>query len=127
VLVLLEAKVPVNYETPVRSFIQPTPRLYYTNMNYAFRVFLQSHQAGAQRCPDFWERLLQPRWKGEILSMISLESGVTDGLWGRKNPRLLYETGYSGFVDSRRPRHDHAMMITGSPSRLRPTRIIAKA
>ena len=85
---LLEAKVLANYETPVRAIYPSQAKAsYYTNMNYAFRIFSFNPRKIARKdVPKSWDELLQPRWKGEILfDESSLEEVVSLlAVWGKE-------------------------------------------
>jgi len=67
--VLLERNLIGRYETPVRAIYPAHAKSsYYTNMNYAFRVFaFNPRKLSRKDAPKSWEDLLQPKWKGEIL------------------------------------------------------------
>jgi iron(III) transport system substrate-binding protein len=92
--VLLEAKVLGNYETPLRAVYPGHAKApYYTNMNYAFRVFSYNPRKLARKdVPKNWDDLLQPRWKGEILfDESSLEEVVSLMLvWGNEKTRNYF-------------------------------------
>lgn len=66
---LLEKNLIGKYETPLRSIYPAHAKsAFYTNMNYAFRVFAFNPRKVARKdAPKSWEELLQPKWKGEIL------------------------------------------------------------
>ncbi len=85
---LLEAKVLANYETPLRAIYPSGAKAsYYTNMNYAFRIFSFNPRKLARKdVPKSWDELLQPRWKGEILfDESSLEEVVSLlAVWGKE-------------------------------------------
>jgi iron(III) transport system substrate-binding protein len=85
--VLLEKNLLGRYETPVRAiYPAPSKAAYFTNMNYAFRVFAYNPRKLARKdVPKSWEELLQPRWKGEILfDESSLEEVMALlNVWGR--------------------------------------------
>ena len=85
---LLEAKVLANYETPARAIYPSQAKAtYYTNMNYAFRIFSFNPRKIARKdVPKSWDELLQPRWKGEILfDESSLEEVVSLlAVWGKE-------------------------------------------
>jgi iron(III) transport system substrate-binding protein len=89
--VLLEAKVLGNYDTPVRAvYPSHAKAAYYTNMNYAFRIFSYNPRKVARKdVPKSWDELLQPRWKGEILfDESSLEEVVSlMAVWGKERTR----------------------------------------
>ena len=60
---------------------------FYTNMNYAFRVFaFNPRKVNAKDAPKSWDELLQPKWKGEILfDESSLEEVMAMlGAWGKE-------------------------------------------
>ena len=85
---LLEKNLLARYEAPNRA-IYPVPAkgTYFTNMNYAFRVFAFNPRKVARKdVPKTWEELLQPRWKGEILFDESSLEEVMALLtaWGRE-------------------------------------------
>ena len=67
--IFLERNVIARYETPVRAIFPAHAKSpFYTNMNYAFRVFSFNPRKLAQKdVPKSWEELLNPKWKGEIL------------------------------------------------------------
>jgi iron(III) transport system substrate-binding protein len=67
--VLLERQLIGRYDTPIRAIYPAHAKsAYYTNMNYAFRVFaFNSRKLNRKDAPKSWDDLLQPRWKGEIL------------------------------------------------------------
>jgi iron(III) transport system substrate-binding protein len=89
--VLLDAKVLGNYETPVRAVYPSHAKAsYYTNMNYAFRIFSYNPRKVARKeIPQSWDELLQPRWKSEILfDESSLEEVVSlMAVWGKEKTR----------------------------------------
>jgi iron(III) transport system substrate-binding protein len=89
--VLLDAKVLGNYETPVRAVYPSHAKAsYYTNMNYAFRIFSYNPRNMARKdVPKSWDELLQPRWKSEILfDESSLEEVVSlMAVWGKEKTR----------------------------------------
>jgi iron(III) transport system substrate-binding protein len=91
---LLEAKVLGNYETPVRAIYPSHAKApYYTNMNYAFRIFSYNPRKLARKdAPKSWEELLEPRWKGEILfDESSLEEVVSlMVVWGKEKTRNYF-------------------------------------
>ena len=66
---LLEKNLIGRYETPNRAIYPAHAKSnYFTNMNYAFRVFAFNPRKVARKdVPKTWEELLQPRWKSEIL------------------------------------------------------------
>ncbi len=88
---LLDAKVLATYETPVRAIYPAHAKAsYYTNMNYAFRIFSYNPRKLARKdAPASWDQLLQPRWKGEILfDESSLEEVVSlMHVWGKEKTR----------------------------------------
>jgi iron(III) transport system substrate-binding protein len=85
---LLEKSLIGKYETPLRAIYPAHSKsVYYTNMNYAFRVFAFNPRKVARKdAPKSWEELLQPRWKGEILfDESSLEEVMAFyAAWGRE-------------------------------------------
>lgn len=85
---LLERKLIGRYETPTRAIYPAHAKsTYFTNMNYAFRVFAFNPRKVARKdVPKTWDELLQPRWKGEILfDESSLEEVVALlAAWGRE-------------------------------------------
>ena len=85
---LLERNLIGRYETPARAIYPAHAKnTYFTNMNYAFRVFAFNPQkVSRQEAPKTWDELLQPRWKGEILfDESSLEEVVALlAAWGRE-------------------------------------------
>jgi iron(III) transport system substrate-binding protein len=85
---LLERKIIGRYETPTRAIYPAHAKsTYFTNMNYAFRVFAFNPRKVARKdVPKTWDELLQPRWKGEILfDESSLEEVVALlAAWGRE-------------------------------------------
>jgi ABC-type Fe3+ transport system substrate-binding protein len=85
---LLERNLIGRYETPVRAIYPAHAKSnYYTNMNYAFRVFaFNPRKVSRQNAPKSWEDLLQPKWKGEILFDESSLEEVMALLtaWGRE-------------------------------------------
>ncbi len=85
---LLEKNLIGRYETPMRAVYPAHAKsTYFTNMNYAFRVFAFNPRKVARKdVPKSWEELLQPRWKGEILfDESSLEEVMAlIGAWGRE-------------------------------------------
>ncbi len=84
-------------------------RRYYTNMNYAFRVFaFNPRKVNRKDAPKTWEELLQPKWKGEILfDESSLEEVMALlGAWGKdKNRELSDQAEPAAALDPRRPRY----------------------
>jgi iron(III) transport system substrate-binding protein len=85
---LLERSLIGRYDTPVRAIYPAHAKsAYFTNMNYAFRVFAFNPRKVARKdVPKTWEELLQPRWKGEILfDESSLEEVMALlAAWGRE-------------------------------------------
>jgi iron(III) transport system substrate-binding protein len=67
--VLLEKNLIGKYDTPLRAIYPAHAKSpFYTNMNYAFRVFaFNPRKVNRKDAPKTWEDLLQPKWKGEIL------------------------------------------------------------
>lgn len=92
--VLLEAKVLGNYDTPLRAIYPSHAKAsYYTNMNYAFRIFSYNPRKLARKdVPKSWDELLQPRWRGEILfDESSLEEVVSlMVVWGKEKTRNYF-------------------------------------
>jgi iron(III) transport system substrate-binding protein len=86
--VLLEKNLIGRYDTPVRVVYPAHAKsVYYTNMNYAFRVFaFNPRKVNRKDAPKSWDDLLQPRWKGEILFDESSLEEVMALLtaWGRE-------------------------------------------
>jgi iron(III) transport system substrate-binding protein len=86
---LLERNLIGRYETPARAIYPAHAKsTYFTNMNYAFRVFaFNPRKVSRKDVPKTWDELLQPRWKGgEILfDESSLEEVVALlAAWGRE-------------------------------------------
>jgi iron(III) transport system substrate-binding protein len=85
---MLEKNVIGKYETPGRAIYPAIAKsIYYTNMNYAFRVFgFNPRKVSRKDAPKSWEDLLQPKWKGEILfDESSLEEVIAlIGAWGKE-------------------------------------------
>ena len=67
--VLLDKNLIGRYDTPLRAIYPAHAKSpYYTNMNYAFRVFaFNPRKVNAKDAPRTWDELLNPKWKGEIL------------------------------------------------------------
>ena len=67
--VMLEKNLIGKYDTPVRAIYPAHAKSpFYTNMNYAFRVFsFNPRKVSAKDAPKSWDDLLQPKWKNEIL------------------------------------------------------------
>ena len=67
--ILLERNLIGKYDTPLRAIYPAHAKSpFYTNMNYAFRVFaFNPRKVNAKDAPKSWEDLLQPKWKNEIL------------------------------------------------------------
>ena len=86
--VLLERNLIGRYDTPLRAIYPAHAKSpFYTNMNYAFRVFaFNPRKLNRKDAPKSWEELLQPRFKGEILfDESSLEEVMALlGAWGRE-------------------------------------------
>jgi iron(III) transport system substrate-binding protein len=84
---LLERNLIGRYETPVRAIYPGHAKSsYFTNMNYAFRVFaFNPRKLNRKDAPKTWDELLQPKWKGEILfDESSLEEVMALlAAWGR--------------------------------------------
>ena len=86
--VLLEKQLIGRYDTPIRAIYPAHAKsAYYTNMNYAFRVFaFNPRKLNRKDAPKSWDDLLQPRWKGEILfdesSLEEVMALLT--VWGRE-------------------------------------------
>ena len=85
---LLEKNLIGRYETPMRAIYPAHAKTtYFTNMNYAFRVFaFNPLKVTRKAVPKSWEELLQPRWKDEILfDESSLEEVMAlIAVWGRE-------------------------------------------
>ena len=85
---LLEKNLIGKYETSLRAIYPAHSKsVYYTNMNYAFRVFaFNPRKVPRKDVPKSWEELLQPKWKGEILfDESSLEEVMAlYAAWGRE-------------------------------------------
>ena len=66
---MLEKNLIGKYDTPVRAIYPAHAKSpFYTNMNYAFRVFaFNPRKVNRKEAPKSWEDLLLPKWKGEIL------------------------------------------------------------
>jgi ABC-type Fe3+ transport system substrate-binding protein len=84
---LLERNLIGRYETPMRAVYPAHAKSsYFTNMNYAFRVFaFNPRKLNRKDAPKTWDELLQPKWKGEILfDESSLEEVMALlAAWGR--------------------------------------------
>jgi iron(III) transport system substrate-binding protein len=67
--ILLEKNLIGRYDTPLRAIYPAHAKSpFYTNMNYAFRVFsFNPRKVSAKDAPKSWQDLLAPRWKNEIL------------------------------------------------------------
>jgi iron(III) transport system substrate-binding protein len=85
---LFEKNLIGKYDTPARAvYPEHAKSIYYTTMNYAFRVFAFNPRKVARKdAPKSWDELLQPKWKGEILfDESSLEEVIALlGAWGRE-------------------------------------------
>ena len=85
---LLEKNLIGKYDTPLRAIYPAQSKSpFYTNMNYAFRVFAFNPRKVARKdAPKTWEDLLQPKWQGEILfDESSLEELMALlGAWGKE-------------------------------------------
>ena len=85
--ILLERNLIGKYDTPTRAIYPAHAKSpFYTNMNYAFRVFaFNPRKVGAKDAPKSWDDLLQPKWKNEILfDESSLEEVMAMlGAWGK--------------------------------------------
>lgn len=86
--IFLERNIVARYETPVRAVFPAHAKApFYTNMNYAFRVFSYNpRKLNQKNVPRTWEDLLHPKWKGEILFDESSVEEVTTllGVWGKE-------------------------------------------
>jgi iron(III) transport system substrate-binding protein len=86
--IFLERNIIGRYDTPLRAnFPAHAKSPFYTNMNYAFRVFSYNPRKLSQKdVPKSWEELLNPKWKGEILFDESSVEEVTAllGAWGKE-------------------------------------------
>jgi iron(III) transport system substrate-binding protein len=67
--IFLEKNLVARYETPLRAIFPAHAKSpFYTNMNYAFRVFAYNpRKVSAKDMAKSWEELLNPKWKNEIL------------------------------------------------------------
>lgn len=67
--ILLDKNLIGRYDTPTRAIYPAHAKSqFYTNMNYAFRVFaFNPRKVNAKDVAKSWEDLLHPRWKSEIL------------------------------------------------------------
>jgi len=85
--ILLERNLIGKYDTPLRAIYPAHAKSpFYTNMNYAFRVFaFNPRKVNAKDAPKSWDDLLLPRWKNEILfDESSLEEVMAMlGAWGK--------------------------------------------
>jgi len=85
--ILLERNLIGKYDTPLRAIYPAHAKSpFYTNMNYAFRVFaFNPRKVNAKDAPKSWDDLLQPKWKNEILfDESSLEEVMAMlGAWGK--------------------------------------------
>jgi iron(III) transport system substrate-binding protein len=76
------------YDTPIRAIYPAHAKSpFYTNMNYAFRVFaFNPRKVSAKDAPKSWDDLLQAKWKNEILfDESSLEEVMAMlGAWGKE-------------------------------------------
>jgi len=85
---LFEKNLFGKYETPLRAIYPAHAKsIYYTNMNYAFRVFaFNPRKVNRKDAPKSWDELLQPKWKGEILfDESSLEEVMALlAVWGKE-------------------------------------------
>jgi iron(III) transport system substrate-binding protein len=86
--VMLERNLIGRYDTPLRAIYPAHAKSpFYTNINYAFRVFaFNPRKVNAKDAPKSWEDLLQPKWKNEILfDESSLEEVMALlGAWGKE-------------------------------------------
>lgn len=86
--ILLDKNLIGRYDTPLRAvYAADAKSAFYTNMNYAFRVFaFNPRKLSGKDAPKSWEDLLQPKWKGEILfDESSLEEVMALlGAWGKE-------------------------------------------
>lgn len=67
--ILLDKNLIGRYDTPIRAIYPAHAKSpFYTNMNYAFRVFaFNPRKVSVKDAPKSWEELLNARWKSEIL------------------------------------------------------------
>ena len=86
--ILLERNLIGKYDTPLRAIYPAHAKSpFYTNMNYAFRVFsFNPRKVNAKDAPKSWDELLQPKWKNEILfDESSLEEVMAMlAVWGKE-------------------------------------------
>jgi iron(III) transport system substrate-binding protein len=86
--VMLEKNLIGKYDTPIRAIYPAHAKSpFYTNMNYAFRVFaFNPRKVSAKDAPKSWDDLLQAKWKNEILfDESSLEEVMAMlGAWGKE-------------------------------------------
>jgi ABC-type Fe3+ transport system substrate-binding protein len=86
--VLLEKNLIGRYDTPLRAIYPAHAKsVYFTNMNYAFRVFaFNPRKVTRNDAPKSWDDLLHPKWRGEILfDESSLEEVMALLMvWGRE-------------------------------------------
>ena len=86
--ILLERNLIGKYDTPLRAIYPVHAKSpFYTNMNYAFRVFaFNPRKVNAKDAPKSWDDLLQPKWKNEILfDESSLEEVMAMlAVWGKE-------------------------------------------
>lgn len=86
--VMLEKNLIGKYDTPIRAIYPAHAKSpFYTNMNYAFRVFaFNPRKVSATDAPKSWDDLLQAKWKNEILfDESSLEEVMAMlGAWGKE-------------------------------------------
>lgn len=111
--ILLEKNLIGRYDTPLRSIYPAHAKSpYYTNMNYAFRVFaFNPRKVNRKDAPKSWDDLLQPKWKGEILfdeSSLEEVMGTAHRMGQRKDRQLFYQAQPAAAFDPHWPRHNHA-------------------
>lgn len=86
--IFLERNIIAHYDTPLRAIFPAHAKSpFYTNMNYAFRVFsFNPRKLNPKDAPKSWDDLLNPKWKGEILFDESSLEEVTSmlGAWGKE-------------------------------------------
>jgi iron(III) transport system substrate-binding protein len=86
--VMLERNLIGKYDTPIRAIYPAHAKSpFYTNMNYAFRVFaFNPRKVNPKDAPRSWDDLLQAKWKNEILfDESSLEEVMAMlGAWGKE-------------------------------------------
>ena len=111
--VLLERNLIGKYDTPLRAIYPAHAKSpFYTNMNYAFRVFaFNPRKVNAKDVPKTWEELLQSEVerRDPLRRIVPRRShGAARRMGQRENRELSEQAQPAAALDPRRPRYHDA-------------------